>query len=198
MMFIVFNSCDNGQNQNGKEDNNTATETTSTDLAFFDLQGPVKSYNGIEFDQSGRITTIDGIDPFAIDGPYRDYDEETGSFAEYCQWERDDEGNISSTLCIESVNYFVWENGRKIGENGAGEGIEWSIEYKYDADGRLIETDFFMNEYEGEQMDLEEITRYEYLDTDDHGNWTRRKEKYFNNMDEFQYEDEVTRSIIYY
>lgn len=197
-MLLVFGACGNGQNQKDNEGTTEATTTTapSTDLVFFDLQGPVKSFDGVEFDRSGKVVTIDGIDPFTIDGPYRDIDT-TGEFAEYCQWSRNDEGNISSIYCVESINNFEWEDGRVIGENGSGEGIDWVVKYQYSPEGRLIEIKTYYVNEEGVQ-ELTLITQFEYLEFDDHGNWIRRNMKYFDVTIDYNYESELTRSIEYY
>ena len=196
-VLLVFGACGNGQNQKENEDaTEVTTMTPSTDLAFFDLQGPVKSCNGVEFDRSGRVVTMDGIDPFAIDGPYRDIDT-TGGFAEYCQWGRDDEGKISSVLCVESINNYEWKDGRVMGENGSGEGIDWVIEYQYSPEGRLMKTDTYYLDEEGTR-ELSDVTEYEYLEFDGKGNWTRRKVKYQDVTIDYNYENEETRSIEYY
>ena len=107
--LLVFGACGNRQNQKEKEDaTEVSTMTPSTDLAFFDLQGPVKSCDAVEFDRSGRIVSMDGYDPFAIDEPYRDYDTMTFEFAEYCKWSRDDQGQISSITCFEGLEEITW------------------------------------------------------------------------------------------
>ena len=196
-VFLVFGACGNGQNQKEKEDaTEVTTMTPSTDLAFFDLQGPVKSCDGAEFDRSGRVVTMDGIDPFAIDGPYRDIDS-TGEFAESCQWMRDDEDKISSVLCVEAINNYVWKDGRVVGENGSGEGIDWVIEYQFSPEGRLMKTDTYYLDEEGTR-ELSGVTEYEYLEFDGHGNWTRRNVKYQDVMIDYNYEHEETRTIEYY
>ena len=194
-MLLVFGACGNSQNQKENEDATEVTKT-STDLAFFDLQGPVKSCDGVEFDRSGRIVTVDGIDPFAIDGPYRDIDT-TGDVKEYCQWIRDDEGNIASLYCVESINNYEWEDGRVIGENGSGEGIDWVVKYQFNPEGRVIGIcTYYVNEEGALELNIE--TRFEYLEFDDHGNWIRRNMKYFDVTIDYNYEEEQTRTIEYY
>lgn len=54
-MLLVFGACGNGQSKMGNEGaTDTPTATPSTDLAFFHLQGPVKSCDGVEFDDHGN------------------------------------------------------------------------------------------------------------------------------------------------
>ena len=196
-MLLVFGACGNSQNQNGKEDTKEPTVTTSPDLVFWDLKGPVKMCDGVEFDRQGKIVKVDNQDPFSIDGPYRDYDEATGIFNEYCQWIRNSEGYMAQMLCVESINNYVWENGRVVGETGAGEGIEWDVRYQYNPDGLLLGTYLYYLDEEG-QKELNEITEYEYLDFDTHGNWTRRKVTNRDVTIGYVHEDEETRSIQYY
>lgn len=61
MMLLVFGACGNGgQKQETKEDKTeteATTVTSSPDLVFFDLRGPVKSCAGVEFDRSGKVTS---------------------------------------------------------------------------------------------------------------------------------------------
>lgn len=196
-VLLVFGACGNGQNQNGKEDTKEPTVTTSPDLAYFDLKGQVKICDGVEFDRQGKIVKVDNYDPFSIDGPYRDYDTETDMLEEYCQWTRNDDGYLEQILCVESINNIVWENGRIIGENGEGEGIEWDVRYQYNPDGLVLGTYLYYLDDEG-QKELNEITEYEYLDFDTQGNWTRRKVTIRDVIIGYVNEDMETRSIEYY
>ena len=195
-MLLVFGACGNSQNQKENEDASETTKT-STDLAFFNLKGPVKSCDGVEFDRMGRIVTVDGTDPFAIDGPYRDYDTVTSTYTEYCQWIRNAEGYMGQMLCVESVNNYVWEDGRVIEETGAGEGIEWDVRYQYNPEGLLLEKNLYYLNDEG-QKELNIITEYEYLDFDTHGNWTRRKVTNRDVTIGYVDENRETRTITYY
>lgn len=203
-MLLVFGACGNGQKPETKEDGSETpqgttqvnAESTISDLAFFDLQGPVKSCDGVVFDRAGRVVTVDGIDPFSIDGPYRDIDS-TGEFAEYCQWSRDDQGNIACLYCVESINNYEWENGRVVGENGSGEGIDWVVKYQFNPEGRVIKLfTYYVNEEGTQELHME--THFEYLKFDDHGNWIQRNMKYYDVQIGYNYEDVSTRSIEYY
>ena len=55
--FLVFAACGNGQNQNEKENENKKANsvTVSPDLAYWDLQGPVKRCDYVEFDREGKM-----------------------------------------------------------------------------------------------------------------------------------------------
>ena len=196
-MLLVFSACGNSQNQNGKKDTKEPTVTTSPDLAFWDLKGPVKMCDGVEFDRQGKIVKVDNHDPFSIDGPYRDYDTVTYSFTEYCQWIRNSEGYMAQMLCVESINNYVWENGRVVAETGSGEGIDWDVRYQYNPDGLLLQKNLYYLDEEG-QKELVEITEYEYLDFDTHSNWTRRKVTNRDVTIGYVNEDVETRAIQYY
>jgi hypothetical protein len=195
VMLLVFGACGNIHNK--KVDTKEPTVTTSPDLAFWDLKGPVKMCDGVEFDRQGKTVKVDNYDPFAIDGPYRDYDTVTGSFTEYCQWTRNSEGYMEEMLCVESINNYVWEDGRVVEEIGSGEGIEWDVRYQYNPDGLLLGTYLYYLDEEG-QKELVEITEYEYLDFDTHGNWTRRKVTNRDVTIGYVNENVVTRTIQYY
>lgn len=202
-VLLVFGACGNGQNPNGKEDNTETTVTTSPDLAYFDLQGPVKSCDGVEFDRSGRIVSMDGYDPFAIDEPYRDYDTMTFEFAEYCKWSRDDQGQISSITCFEGLEEITWSDGRVAESMSYFESQKTLFVNEYDAEGRLVKQTLYsgMEDEDVESKDdsmLFATNEYTYLEFDSHSNWIRRNVKWSDASSDYVNEEEETRTIEYY
>lgn len=203
-MLLVFGACGNGQNQNEKEQKAQLVEqpvvTTSPDLAFFDLRGPVKSCDGVEFNRSGKITSGWGYDLFAVTEPQREYDEATGTFAEYCKWERKGD-YISSITCYETYDEYTWEDGRIAIDKAYVEGMVFKMVYAYDADGFLEKVTTYNGEEDAEtdeNLTLDSTTEYYYTDIDDHGNWTRRKVKDTDALSGYVNETEETRTIEYY
>ena len=199
-MLLVFGACDNNsQKQATKEDVEQTvqetTVTTSPDLVFFELQGPVKRCDLVEFDRNGKITSVDGQDPFALEKPQRDMNDD-GEVVDYCRWTRDAQGQIDSILCYE----YMWHDGRVTQVLSGYEGQLWLTDREYDADGRLVKTkQYEVVETDGpEEVNLMWVTEYTYLEFDDHGNWTRRKQTDTDQVVEYVNETEVSREIEYY
>lgn len=201
-MFLVFGACGNSQNQKEQEDTTETTMTISPDLAYWDLQGPVKRCNGVEFDRLGKMVKMDGYDPFAIDEPYRDFDTVTFDFAEYCKWNRNSEGQISSINCFEGSEEFTWSNGRMVEILSYFEAQKTLTVNEYDDEGHLVKRILYngMEDEEVTKTDewLFSTTEYTYLEFDDHGNWTRRIAKYIDASVDFTDETEETRIIEYF
>ena len=202
--LLVFSACDNnGQKQATKEDVKPTvqetTVTTSPDLVFFDLQGPVKRCDLVEFDRNGKITSVDGQDPFTLGEPQREMKED-GEVVDYCRWTRDVQGQIDSILCYEYVDEYRWNDGRVTQVLSGYEGQLWLTDREYDADGRLVKTkQYEVVETEGpEEVNLMWVTEYTYLEFDDRGNWIRRKQTDTDQVVEYVNETEVSREIEYY
>ena len=202
--LLVFSACDNnGQKQATKEDAKPiaqeTTVTTSPDLVFFDLQGPVKRCDLVEFDRNGKITSVDGQDPFALEKPQRDMNDD-GEVVDYCRWTRDAQGQIDSILCYEYVDEYRWHDGRVTQVLSGYEGQLWLTDREYDADGRLVKTkQYEVVETEGpEEVNLMWVTEYTYLEFDDRGNCIRRKQTDTDQVVEYVNETEVSREIEYY
>ncbi len=202
--LLVFSACDNnGQKQATKEDVKPTvqetTVTTSPDLVFFDLQGPVKRCDLVEFDRNGKITSVDGQDPFALEKPQRDMNDD-GEVVDYCRWTRDAQGQIDSILCYEYEDEYRWHDGRVTQVLSGYEGQLWLTDREYDADGRLVKTkQYEVVETEGpEEVNLMWVTEYTYLEFDDRGNWIRRKQTDTDQVVEYVNETEVSREIEYY
>lgn len=202
--LLVFSACDNnGQKQATKEDAKPIAQetavTTSPDLVFFDLQGPVKRCDLVEFDRNGKITSVDGQDPFALEKPQRDMNDD-GEVVDYCRWTRDAQGQIDSILCYEYVDEYRWHDGRVTQVLSGYEGQLWLTDREYDADGRLVKTkQYEVVETEGpEEVNLMWVTEYTYLEFDDRGNWIRRKQTDTDQVVEYVNETEVSREIEYY
>ena len=202
--LLVFSACDNnGQKQATKEDAKPIAQetavTTSPDLVFFELQGPVKRCDLVEFDRNGKITSVDGQDPFALEKPQRDMNDD-GEVVDYCRWTRDAQGQIDSILCYEYVDEYRWHDGRVTQVLSGYEGQLWLTDREYDADGRLVKTkQYEVVETEGpEEVNLMWVTEYTYLEFDDRGNWIRRKQTDTDQVVEYVNETEVSREIEYY
>jgi hypothetical protein len=203
-MLLVFGACDNNsQKQATKEDVEQTvqetTVTTSPDLVFFELQGPVKRCDLVEFDRNGKITSVDGQDPFALEKPQRDMNDD-GEVVDYCRWTRDAQGQIDSILCYEYMDEYRWHDGRVTQVLSGYEGQLWLTDREYDADGRLVKTkQYEVVETDGpEEVNLMWVTEYTYLEFDDHGNWTLRKQTDTDQVVEYVNETEVSREIEYY
>ena len=203
-MLLVFGACDNNsQKQATKEDVEQTvqetTVTTSPDLVFFELQGPVKRCDLVEFDRNGKITSVDGQDPFALEKPQRDMNDD-GEVVDYCRWTRDAQGQIDSILCYEYMDEYRWHDGRVTQVLSGYEGQLWLTDREYDADGRLVKTkQYEVVETDGpEEVNLMWVTEYTYLEFDDRGNWTRRKQTDTDQVVEYVNETEVSREIEYY
>ena len=192
-MLLVMGSCGNNQNQKNKEDNKTTMVTITPDLTFFELQGPVKSCFGavspnvqsferVEYDRSGKITSMESED--------------------LCKWIRDDQGQISSLNGEWTDADFTWKDGHVILVWRNHEDMTYRHELEYDAEGRLVKQTVYggtIDEVEDDSMALDHILEYTYLEFDDHGNWTRRSEKWTDaELDFLNGEEEVTRTIEYY
>ena len=212
-MFLVMGSCDNSQKQNQKEDNETTTVTHSPDLTFFELQGPVKSCIGavspdvqsfacVEYDRSGKITSVNGEDPFALEEPWSEVNEETSTMEDHCKWIRDDQGQITSFYGEWTDVNFTWKEGRVTLVWRNHEDMTYRHEFEYDAEGRLVKQTVYggtIDEVEDNAMVLDHILEYTYLEFDDHGNWIRRNEKWTDaELDFLNGEEEVSRTIEYY
>ena len=198
MMLFVFVSCDNSQNK--KDTKETETVTTTPDLTFWELQGPVKSCDDIQFDRQGNMVSIGDYDPFAIEQAYREVDEDE-DFVEFAKWERDEEGRIASITGVEGMSEITWSEGQVVSGEGFEEGTVWNNAYEYDAEGRLVKLYEYIGGFEeedDEDLPLWSVSEFNYLDFDSHGNWIRRAVKVtlvdMENTEEF----EETRTIEYY
>ena len=214
-MLLVMGSCDNNQNQNqkGKDDNKTTTVTVTPDLTFFELQGPVKSCTGaispdeqsfacVEYDRTGKIVSVNGEDPFALEEPWSEVNEETSTMEDHCKWIRDDQGQITSFYGEWTDVNFTWKEGHVTLIWRNHEDLTYRHEFEYDADGRMVKQTVYngtIDEVEDDAMLLDHILEYTYLEFDDHGNWTRRSEKWTDaELDFLNGEEEVTRTIEYF
>jgi YD repeat-containing protein len=213
-MLLILGSCGNSQNQNQKEkeDNKTTTVTTTPDLAFFELQGPVKScinvtapngqsFEHVEYGASGKITSVDGYNPFTLEEPTSEYNEMTSTMEEKCQWNRDDQGQISYFNCEWSGASFTWANGHVSSIIRPHEDMMYKHELEYDAEGHLVKQTVYGGtdeELEADALVLNYMLEYTYLEFDDHGNWTRRMEKWTDYEIDYEEEEEVARVIEYY
>lgn len=213
-MLLVMNSCGNSQNQkqNQKEDNNADLIFISPDLSFFELQGPVKRCNDavapngqyfdyVEYDRSGKIISVDGYDPFILEKPWSEVNEETSTMEDHCKWSRDDQGLISFFACDWSVASFTWTDGLLTSIVRSHEDMMYKHELEYDGKGRLVKQTVYGGtdeELEADAMALDRVWEYIYLEFDAYGNWTRRLEKYTDYEINYEDQEEATRSIEYY
>lgn len=211
-MLLVMGSCGNGQKQNQKEDNNTAKVTVTPDLTFFELQGPVKncfgvvapngqSFEHVEYDRSGKIISVDGEDPFTLEEPWSEVNEETSIMEDHCKWLRDDQGQIHSFYGEWTDADFTWEDGHVSLIWRNHEDMTYRHEFEYDAEGRLVKQTVYggtIDEVEDNTMALYWKIEYTYLEFDDHGNWTRRNEKWTDYEINDEDQNEVVRVIEYF
>ena len=213
-MLVVMGSCGNSQNQsqNQNEVNDEDLIFVSSDLAFFELHGHVKSCNYavdptgqhfdcVEYDRSGKIISVDGEDPFTLEEPWSEVNEETSMMEDHCKWLRDDQGQIHSFYGEWTDAEFTWKDGHVslIWKNH--EDMTYRHELKYDADGRLVKQTVYggtIDEVEDDAMVLDHILEYTYLEFDDHGNWTRRNEKWTDYEINDEDQNEVVRVIEYF
>jgi hypothetical protein len=153
----------------------------------------------VEFDRNGKITSVDGQDPFALEKPQRDMNDD-GEVVDYCRWTRDAQGQIDSILCYEYMDEYRWHDGRVTQVLSGYEGQLWLTDREYDADGRLVKTkQYEVVETDGpEEVNLMWVTEYTYLEFDDRGNWIRRKQTDTDQVVEYVNETEVSREIEYY
>lgn len=198
MMPLVFASCGNNQNENGED---KTIVTVLTDLAFWELNGPVKLCDEVEFDRQGQMVRIGDYNPFAIDAPYRDIDEE-GYMEEFSKWGRNEEGRISSITGIEGMTSYTWRDGKVVRSEGIQEGTEYAADYEYDEQGLLVKLVEYasdvLDEEKGGEMSMWATTEYNYLEFDSHGNWIRRQvTRTYADSDIFE-DYEETRTITYF
>ena len=192
LMLYVFVSCDNSPEA-------TSTVTITPDLTYWDLQGPVKHCNDIEFDRQGTMVSIGDYNPFVVEQAYRDLDGDEG-FVEFVKWERDEEGRIASITGVEGMSELTWSDGRVVSAAGFEEGTVWRSDYEYDPEGRLMKLSEYIGGFEDEEDELPlwSITEYNYLEFDSHGNWIRRAVKVSLSDMENTEDYEETRTIEYY
>ena len=202
-VLLFFGACGNGQQPTAKDDNKEAAVTTSSDLTYCDLQGQVKCCDYYEFDRSGRLVAVNGIDPFALVEPSREFDTVTFDFTDICKWNRNDQGQISSIDCFEGIQEFTWKDGR-VTEYLDFFGSQKTLTVnEYDKDGRLVKQTLY-NGLEDENVESKDASmlfatiEYTYTEFDSHGNWIRRNVKWSDATVEYVDEQEETRKIEYY
>lgn len=197
LLPLAFSAC-----ENDKREKEEQPKTTNPDLVFWELKGPVKTCDEVEFDTLGTIVKIGEYNPFAIDAPYREVDEE-GYMEEFTQWQRNAEGQISNVNAIEGYTAYVWKDGRVARYEGFQEGTMYAADYEYDEKGFLVRLTEYMadalDEEDGGEMPVWATTEYTYLEFDAQGNWIRRQvmRDYADN-DEIIEDYEEIRTITYY
>lgn len=167
--------------------------TTSPDLVFYSLQGPVKRVicqgDTVDFDQKGKISKIKGRDPFAEGYPTREFDD-SGSYKEYCGMKRNEKGQIVEETWIEGVTYYVWEGEKMVADSGFSECYEWHSTYDLDENGRIAKISTYSFSEPGQEVPLRNENTIKYSDFDSHNNWTKRS----GSLDDV----EVSRTIEYW
>ena len=123
--------------------------SVSSDLAFFELRGPVKQvkedYMVYEFDRNGQLTKYNGEFKFA----------------------RDNQGRIVSMEGYENHVTYLWDSQRPSGSEAAAEGMTILESYTYGEQG-FVEK--IKHTVDGE-ISYETLS---YSDLDKYGNWTKR------------------------
>lgn len=187
---FLFGTCCNGQQPN-------------FDLVFCELQGPVKTCDYYEFDRSGRLVSVDGIDPFTLESPTREFDTVTFDFTDVCKWIRNDKGQISTIECYEGIQEFTWSDGRVKESIAYFEAQKTLTVNEYDAQGRIVKQTLY-NGMEDEDVESKDDSmffatiEYTYLEFDSHGNWIRRIVKWSDPISDYVDEQEEPRNIKYY
>lgn len=198
-MLLVFGSCGNGND--GKEELKEPLVTASPDLTFWELKGPVKTCDDVEFDRQGKMVNYFSCNPFEIDAPYREIDEE-GYMEEFAKWERDQEGQISTVTGIEGMTTYTWHDGLMVHNEGVQEATEFAADYEYDENGLLVKLYEYMRDASEDEtedeMPLWSTTEYHYIEFDSHGNWIRREVSVVYADYDTTEDYEETRTIAYY
>ena len=150
-MCFVYTSCTDSPKAIATENDNQVevSPSVSSDLAFFELRGPVKQvkedYMVYEFDRNGQLTKYNGEFKFA----------------------RDNQGRIVSMEGYENHVTYLWDSQRPTGSEAAAEGMTILESYTYDERGFVVEIE---HSVDGE-VSYETLS---YPDLDKYGNWTKR------------------------
>ena len=150
-MCFVYTSCTDSPKAIATENDNQVevSPSVSSDLAFFELRGPVKQvkedYMVYEFDRNGQLTRHNGEFKFA----------------------RDNQGKIVSMEGYENHVTYLWDSQRPTGSEAAAEGMTILESYTYDERGFVVEIE---HSVDGE-VSYETLS---YPDLDKYGNWTKR------------------------
>ena len=122
-MCFVYTSCTDTPKEIATENENNeaaASPSVSSDLAFFELRGPVKQvkedYMVYEFDRNGQLTKHNGEFNFA----------------------RDNQGRIVSMEGYENHVTYLWDSQRPTGSEAAAEGMTILEAYTYDERGFVV------------------------------------------------------------
>ena len=198
MLALAFSGCNTNSNKEPKEE---PKKEILHVLAYWELKGPVKTCDEVEFDSVGRMIRLGDYNPFVINEPYREVDEE-GYMEEFSQWQRNEAGEISAIVGIEGMSMFTWKDGKVVHSEGYQEGSVYAADYEYDAKGHLVKlTEYLADELEAEkggEMPMWATTQYNYIDIDNHGNWIRRQvTRTYPDSDIFE-DYEETREITYF
>ena len=150
-MCFVYTSCTDSPKAIATENDNQVevSPSVSSDLAFFELRGPVKQvkedYMVYEFDRNGQLTRHNGEFKFA----------------------RDNQGRIVSMEGYENHVTYLWDSQRPSGSEAAAEGMTILESYTYDERGFVVEIE---HSVDGE-ISYETLS---YSGLDKYGNWTKR------------------------
>lgn len=156
----------------------------STDIAFFNLKGPVKKcltrFGTVEFDRDGWLILIDNVDPSPITEfvDFYFYDETTQEYRDRTAFYRNDDsilctiisgpGGAQGTSCY-------WKNGKVECDTGwnSDTWIRRANKYFYSPDGYLIKTLRYSDNCDA--IYVHRITEeYTYDGFDKYGNYTIR------------------------
>ena len=151
-MCFVYTSCTDTPKEIATENENNeviVSPSVSSDLAFFELRGPVKQvkedYMVYEFDRNGQLTRHNGEFKFA----------------------RDNQGRIVSMEGYENHVTYLWDSQRPTGSEAVAEGMTILESYTYDERGFVVEIE---HSVDGEVL----YETLSYSDLDKYGNWTKR------------------------
>jgi len=205
LAFFAFAlvACNAGKAESVKEtlsDSTNVEETvggdefTSPDLTFFRLQGHVHTLKDgdteFEFDKKGKFVKVDGLDPFQE--PSRKILDD-GSTTDIIGYVRNDKGYITEANTIESTTEYIWDGGKVVREEHAGEGMIGETIYTHNEDGTIasVSEKWSMEGEEESNADTWTIT-YSNYKKDNHGNWISR------DVTTTEGTDTETRTITYY
>lgn len=164
--------------------NQLHTTDMTVDLTFFELKGNVRSVSydnekeNLVFDRNGVLVLEDGMDPFRVVGPSRKcLDDDCSQMEEMSVRLRDSRGNISQLMLLEYYEEYVTDaSGRVLSSTSNSDDTTLGSTMHYDAQGRLVKVENYNLDEEGNKTSDEPTVTYTYLETDECGNWTKRRD----------------------
>lgn len=197
MAMAILSSC-GGNGQQKAADSNNAAQTentaqsenkdkvsTSPDLDFFELQGPVQSVVGdgelspkYEFSKDGKLVSKDGdTEIFTRQAASREATDD-GDFYELPKFKRNAQGFIEEIDYYESTTTYFWKNNRVEKYEWVGEGCEGYVAFTYNDKGELTqmcEQTKDESEEDYSNSDDPHCTSFKVTKRDKYNNWVERE-----------------------